>query len=156
MAATHVLGVDPGPTTGMVVLHCLGGHLVPAVVLQCNADAAPTLLALLLDRFESYAVAIEAYVIGPRAASTAAGAGERTRTLIGELTETAHARGTSVHVRSAAQVKPWATDERLDTAGLLATTKGMRHARDAARHALYALVRDRVMPDPMRGRGGRR
>jgi hypothetical protein len=46
-------------------------------------------------------------------------------------------------------VKPWATDERLAAAGLLDPTKGMRHARDAARHALFCAVRDFGLPDPL-------
>jgi hypothetical protein len=46
-------------------------------------------------------------------------------------------------------VKPWATDERLEAAGLLDLTKGMRHARDAARHALFTAVKDGGVPDPL-------
>ena len=52
-------------------------------------------------------------------------------------------------VRSASEVKPWATDDRLEKAGLLAATKGMRHSRDAARHALFAAVHDGGLPDPL-------
>ena len=58
-------------------------------------------------------------------------------------------RQCKLHIRTAGEVKPWATDKRLHTAGLLDLTAGMRHARDAARHALYSAVRDYGLPDPL-------
>jgi hypothetical protein len=61
---------------------------------------------------------------------------------IGELEE-------PVFTRAAALVKPWATDKRLHAAGLLDATKGMQHARDASRQALYAAVHMGVTPDPL-------
>jgi hypothetical protein len=80
-----------------------------------------------------------------------------TRDLIGTLQEvweehdsTAEGRrGARWFQRPAAHVKPWATDERLEAAGLLEATKGMRHARDAARHALFAACKDGGIPDPL-------
>jgi hypothetical protein len=51
--------------------------------------------------------------------------------------------------RPAAAVKPRATDTRLDRAGLLAPTRGMPHARSAARHALYAAVPAGLLADPL-------
>ncbi|TDB80191.1 hypothetical protein E1091_19330 [Micromonospora fluostatini] len=103
-------------------------------------------------------VAYERFVVGRRAGqSSSAAAGERTRTMVGEVE--AWARGAQwrrVYARSAAEVKPWATDLRLAAAGLLDLTKGMRHARDAARHALYCAVRDLGLADPLSRRAGAR
>jgi hypothetical protein len=49
----------------------------------------------------------------------------------------------------AAAVKPWVTDRRLEAAGLLALTSRMHHARDAARHALFALAKAEVFAHPL-------
>src|SRR5690606_15573006 len=82
-------------------------------------------------------LAVEKFVVGRRAARSAtAKAGEITRNLIGEL----QALDEAAHLRPATQVKAWATDKRLEAAGLLDKTKGMPHARDAARRELYAAV----------------
>jgi hypothetical protein len=144
------LGIDPGPTTGLV-LWVPGGE-TPFVV-QCNARAAATVLVALLSAgFNDEFVwgQIERWVT--RKVSAKAGAnGARTRELIADLS-TAATRDPRVECwreRSAAEVKPWASDERLDAAGLLAPTKGMPHARDAARHALFTAVRDGGVPDPL-------
>jgi hypothetical protein len=53
-------------------------------------------------------------------------------------------------------VKPWAVDKRLHAAGLLDMTAGMRHARDAARHALFCAVKDYGLPDPLSSKAGAR
>jgi hypothetical protein len=94
-------------------------------------------------------VAIELYVVGPRAAGVNAPiASAKTREVIALVREWASARAMVTTAR-AADVKPWATDLRLDTAGLLEPTKGMRHARDGARHALYAACKLGILPDPL-------
>jgi hypothetical protein len=54
-----------------------------------------------------------------------------------------------VFLRNASLVKTWATDKRLAAAGLLDATKGMQHARDASRHALYAAVHTGMARDPL-------
>lgn len=150
----HYIGIDPGPVPGMVHLHVRGRRLDVDVV-QCTNRTAPLLLWALLDSGRSLqerapaVVALERFVVGRGSMKTAA-AGEVTRTLIGKLEREAEDQPNVVVVRrSAAQVKPWATDERLEAAGLLEATKGMRHARDAARHALYAAVHDGGLPDPL-------
>ena len=77
-------------------------------------------------------------------------AGRVTRELIGVLADLAAGRPqVTVIRRPAGLVLPWATNHRLAAAGLMAPTVGMPHARDAARHALYAAVRDGGMPDPL-------
>jgi hypothetical protein len=54
--------------------------------------------------------------------------------------------------RTAALVKPWATDKRLVAAGLLDITRGLPHARDGARHALFSAHHDSGAPDPLSSR----
>lgn len=143
-----VLGVDPGPTTGIALLTFMVDGWVPLGpdVVQCNAGIAVAVVRSLTIEPPT-ALAVERFVVGPRAArSSTPVAGQITRELIGLLAGVPAAQ----HVqRSAAEVKPWATDRRLDAAGLLAPTKGMPHARDACRHALFSAVRDCGLPDPL-------
>ena len=81
--------------------------------------------------------------MGPRAGKSATTeAGRITRELIAELT-----RHAPMHVRPAVTVKRWATDKRLEAAGLIGPTRGLPHARDAARHALYTAVKAGVTRD---------
>lgn len=158
MSALRVIGIDPGPIPGFVMLDYAAGVATVDVV-QCSWRTASTvLLALLEDRPVAVTVQIEQFVVGRRSSrSSTASAGAITRDLIGSLQTvwadhdaTPNGRlGGHWFVRNAAAVKPWATDARLDAAGLLEATKGMRHARDAARHALYAAVHDGGMSDPL-------
>lgn len=153
--SVFVIGVDPGPTTGVTAFHISDGYLLPPPhVIQCDHGTAHLVVqALLLLRhpWEARVVlAVERFVVRGRAArSGTVAAGEITRNLIGALQATAHDHGARVIQRAAGEVKPWATDARLTAAGLLTPTKGMGHARDAARHALYAAVRDASLPDPL-------
>jgi hypothetical protein len=142
------LGIDPGPTTGIVLW--FPGH--EPWVTQANAAAAPLVLLGLLqgvDTPERVWGQIERWVT--RKVSAKAGRnGTKTRDLVAELSVVkTEPMMQSWRERSASEVKPWAMDERLDAAGLLAPTKGMPHARDAARHALFTAVRDGGIPDPL-------
>lgn len=154
MNRTRVIGIDPGPTPGMVELVYLDGRLSDIHVAQCSLGiAGPVFLALIAERSAAAwetTVQIEKFVIGRRSArSSTAKAGEQTRELIGALQHEASLLGAVVLLQPAAAVKPWANDKRLDAAGILAATKGMTHARDAGRHALYAASHDAAMPDPL-------
>lgn len=150
--AVAVVGIDPGPVPGLVVLP--GGDSEPWVV-QCSAQLAPAVLQRLLEAelcCRPVLVGVEDFVVRGRAArSASAAAGAQTRDLIGRLEAVAWQAGERVllHKRAAAQVKPWATDGRLAAAGLLEPTTGMRHARDAARHALFTAVIEGIRPDPL-------
>lgn len=164
----RVIGVDPGPVPGIVVLDLEpfavseGRWIDRAAALQCTANTAPYLVeALLLEHGGAALVAVEQFVISGKSGrvSNARDSGV-TRDLVGALQQvvSSHHRGpvtgqlgTFVQ-RSAGQVKPWATDARLAKARLLEPTKGMRHARDAARHSLFAAVSDGGLPDPLSAR----
>jgi hypothetical protein len=154
----RVVGIDPGPVPGIVELLFAGGALLEVEVVQCSAALSPCLLAAVLQRIPVRTVVqIERFVTGRRASrSSTAAAGATTRDLVGHLSQVVvdHGRastGAAIEYaqRSAAQVKPWATDERLAAAGLLEACKGMRHARDAARHAAFAAVHDGGVTDPL-------
>lgn len=154
MKRARSIGVDPGPVPGIVELRYLDRRIVDVHVVQCTANAAVPLLTAMLAELSASAwdtfVQIERFVVGRRSTRSAtAAAGAITRDLVTRLEHEAEQLGASTVLASAAAVKPWATDARLEAAGLIAATKGMRHARDAARHALFAAVRDAGQPDPM-------
>lgn len=148
-----VVGVDPGMTSGIALLvwRRVGPEDVTfagAEFAQVSHDLTLPVVDMLLgqNRDRMTYLAIERFVVG-KASMRAGRAGEITRTLIGQLSN-GRVPSDRLHLRSAADVKPWATDIRLAHAGLMVPTKGMPHARDAARHALFASFRI-VAPDPL-------
>lgn len=141
--STVILGCDPGlgQTTGVFLLAETG-----ALAFQCNAAAAYFLVSSLVAANEGPAQVVaagERFVPGRGAGARGPGAAA-TRALIADLDDLA-----DWHWRSAAEVKPWATDARLKAAGLLTLCTGMPHAADAARHMLYCATKDCGMPDPL-------
>jgi hypothetical protein len=149
-----VVGVDPGPVPGVVVL-CVGGEQrISPSIFQCDAGSVEWLVRESLSSTLPWTrriLAIERFVVGPRAArSSTPKAGQLAREMVGALMALGQSLdGVRAVQRSASEVMPWSMDKRLDAAGLLAATKGMPHARAAARHALYAAVRDCGAPDPL-------
>lgn len=139
-------GADPGPSTGLAVAGWKDGRLAFAHAAQCDAGLAPDLLHLLLARFSPRLGGIEAFVSG---AHSGRREGTVTRLLVAELSRIATRDEVTLHERAAGHVKPWATDERLRAAGLLALTPGSTHARDACRHLLFAACHDGGLPDPL-------
>lgn len=163
-----VVGVDPGQTTGVFSFVVAGDdervlpiNLAATQIHSAVGAGAAEVVSARLQRadWSEYppVLAIEKFVVGHRSArSASSGAGELTRDLIGQLERVGAQHRTLTYVRAAAAVKPWATDERLDAAGLLEACAGMRHAKDAARHALYAAVNAGLMPDPLSKKAGSR
>lgn len=145
------IGMDPGPTPGLVKLTYSDGKLIGVNVVQCSANSALDVLEMWLHGLprgsacERYFGA-EQYVDRERGRSGAAG--QRTKDLVGSALTLAVAGSAYGVQRKAVTVKAWATDARLERLGLIAATKGMTHARDAARHALYTAVKDGKCPDP--------
>ena len=141
------VGLDPGVATGFFFLHEAPSR---SRAVQCDAVFAPALLEMLLARYDVAGVpcGVEKFVRGARMLKGAYA--DVTRDLVTILRDIAAGAGMDVHVRPAAMVKPWAGDARLERAGLLGLTgHGMVHARDGARHALYAAVRAGKLPDPL-------
>lgn len=140
-ALNLVIGVDPGPTPGVVALSISHGVILTAEVVQCSETALWSVLRG-LDNERRGLLAVERFVVRGRANR----AQSLTRDQVAQLQQLYAGRAA---LRSASQVKPWATDARLEVAGLLEAAKGMRHAKDAARHALFCAVHDAGVPDPL-------
>lgn len=156
MPAFTIIGVDPGETTGIALLQA--GRIE---VVQCSPGAVLSIVGALSKNATEWTaglvIAVERFVVSTRAGRSASPkAGATTRALITALTDAHDPQiGVRVLLRSASEVKPWATDARLKAAGLIDVCKGMPHARDGARHALFAAVHDCGIPDPLskRARG---
>jgi hypothetical protein len=149
-----VVAVDPGPIPGVVMLGRDATGVLPPSIFQCDAGSLIWLVRHMLTAGPEptpRVLAVERFVVGMRSArSSTPIAGAITRDQIGALTELGRELdGLLVVRRCAAEVMPWSSDKRLNAAGLLELTKGMQHARAAARHALYAAVRDGAMADPL-------
>lgn len=163
----YVIGIDPGPLPGIVRLQIdvsrpgqnlvtNGARLMDAQALQVTPELIEPVLDMLAQD-DKAALAVERFVVGGRAGRSAtASAGATTRDMVGIVTAWANGAGIQCIARTAADVKPWASDARLQAAGLLELTAGMRHARDAGRHALYCAVRDYGLPDPLSRAAGAR
>lgn len=158
-----VLGIDPGPHTGM----CLSAwartgtvagvaapvrpELLVSLAFECGMASAGPLLTMILRAWPHVigSVAIEEFRRGPRSVRLR---GANAVTIGDEITQLrliAAGYGLPVVVRPAVTVKNWADDARLAKCGLLDPTNGLGHARDAARHALYCAVKDLGLADPL-------
>lgn len=152
-----VLGVDPGPTTGLAIAYWDEESWMYPGAYQCDASSAPALAGWLASLHGSAtrpavrAVRGQVEEFRPGTGAGARGANAAvTRTAVDELKAVLESYKVTVATRPAATVKPWATDERLKKAGLFPVTAGMpMHARDAFRHLLYRAVRDCGVPDPL-------
>ena len=148
------IGMDPGPTPGLVRLVYAEQRLISVEVVQCTANAWKGILISWLPispltpyfRDETYFQG-EKFVIG-RASARSGSPGAVTRDMVGESVQVC-AGLAIVTLRSASEAKNWATDKRLDAAGITRHVKGMVHARDAARHALFTAVAEGNIPDPL-------
>jgi hypothetical protein len=146
------IGIDPGATTGIVMLHLTAATLGDAAeIFQGKAADAPGVLRDLLasrSHGERGRCGIEGFAPG-NGPGARRKPGRLTSGQVEELAGICAEYGVPCQARYAALVKPWATDRRLRAAGLLALTTGKGHARDACRHALYCAVCDCGYPDPL-------
>jgi hypothetical protein len=123
---------------------------------QCNARMACWLLhQLLVCRGGGGRGQVEGFAPGHGAGSVMK-AGRVTRDQVRELEDAAGQYGVVMSERYMGRVKPWATDKRLEAAGLLALTAGGAHCRAAMRHALFCATHDCGYPDPLSRRAGAR
>lgn len=150
------IGMDPGPKPGLVKLTYSDGVLIDTAVVQCTANCALDILQMWLTAVPTSAevyFGVERYV--DRKVGRSGAAGNRTKDMVGsaltlvqtELSRPGAPKGGNVQ-NTAARVKAWATEGRLKAAGLWEPTEGMRHTRDAARHALWVAVDAGKCPDP--------
>lgn len=191
--SVHIIGVDPGGTTGVALLHLAPGAdgtqrywLSKAFQVGTRRVGKGERSEDIVERMEQefgllfaaagrtptrhLLFAVEKFVVGPRAGRSATPqASETARKVIGQMWALAHDLNAGIVERTASQVKLWATDARLRRAtgawvsrgvvnGLehkvplpsaLDATKSLPHARDAARHALFAGRHDAHWPDPL-------
>jgi hypothetical protein len=149
---TCTLGGDPGDTAGLFLAGWRERKLVMFRSWQVEAGGALELLGWVLSEhgYLIMAAGIEEFRSGPKSVKlhgTTAPAVARSVTAMASVIREA---GIAVSVRPAGTVKTWATDDRLKEAGLLDATSGMpKHARDAARVALFTACRDLGMRDPL-------
>lgn len=136
-----ILGVDPGGTTGLVVLDLD----IPAVIdyHQFNQEETVVYLYMLLTNELEYtvdAVAIERFTIAGRTLTRS----RQTTALeiIGVTKALCQLSETPLHLQTPADAKNVWSDERLKTAGISITGK---HCRDALRHALLLAQRHGTM-----------
>lgn len=174
------LGLDPGPTTGMCWLYYVrkpdGTYPqkpTTVTMLSTPARSATRVLEAMirtdLAEFQGLAgnsragydpekdrpvlrASVEKFITG-RSAGTKGANADVTRQLVFELTECCQIAGFLVKLRSAADVKPWASDKRLLASGIALPGDGVhgkaRDGYDASRHALYGAVWDAKMTDPL-------
>lgn len=153
---TYILGIDPGRVTGIAALSIFAGELTHHSLIQCSHDVPCWLVRHMLEAAQPQdrlVLAIERFVVRRRAGQSGdAAAGEITRDLIGGLSIVGQDHGAAVYLHSASDVKPWATDKRLEAAGIKGPP-AMRHANDAVRHALFTAVANCGFFDPLGNRG---
>lgn len=152
------IGMDPGPTPGLVKLTYALDQLMDVQIVQCTANCALDVLQMWCTdvpaKAELYFQA-EKFVYGTKSYRTGS-PGARTRDMVGSavtlvgssLSQKGAPKGVTT-VRTASETKAWGTDTRLDKAGLLPQLVGMKHARDAARHALYTACKEGRITDPL-------
>lgn len=164
VSAVIVVGVDPGPipgTVGLLIEDHQGINRITDVQLaQTSAGIVGLTVGGIVMRWKghptitdardaSVLIAVEKFVVSRRSGrSSSAGAGSVTRDMVGVIERCGEDLGAVVVQRPAVTVKAWATDERLKRAGL-EVPRGMRHAADACRHALYAACHAGHLPDPL-------
>lgn len=145
------IGIDPGVTSGICVLeYDMNRSLVTPILMQVNEAGFTPILNFLLSSRQGAVVAIEKFVTG-----NSAGTKGKNADVTRELVTVANTLGELAHchtvIRQASDVKLWASDKRLQKAGILTDSNrtSVRHSLDAGRHALYAAVADLHMPDPL-------
>lgn len=144
------VGVDPGPSTGLVVLRYYDTpNRWISDAFQCTAGSVNFLLSAVIEDFEPLIVAIEEFEVRRGSGGTTGKDAEVTKRIRHKTEEMAISRGISCTVNKPGLIKPWATDKRLETIGFPLGAK-FKDARDAARHALHAAVKAGLAPDPLR------
>jgi hypothetical protein len=160
-----VIGVDPGETTGIVRLEyqrywyptrntpdVMWTRTGEPMTIQCNHQSVPEILAW-LTAIGDILISHERFVVGLRASrSKKASASQITRDINGHINALHKTDAPNRRIRvvehTAAEAKPWATDERLKAAGIDLAPE-MRHARDGGRQALFAACKDLGATDPL-------
>ena len=133
--SARIVGIDPGPKPGLVVLTTYVGRITTVTKLDLRGLGEQLADAAL--------VGMERFVIGRGTARKTKAGTAATIEQVGRLREECSRAGVRLVEHPAGVVKPWATDDRLRAYGCYVTGN---HHRDAVRHALYAAVRAGYLP----------
>jgi hypothetical protein len=149
--STLVYGVDPGVTTGVANVLLYRGRVLFSSVYQAageNLDIGEFLFQDYdrLPRDCTALVSMERFVDGKGAGPDA----DVTRRVIEDVTRWSKDRDVELVDRPAHAIKRWAgADERIEKIGATRYIKGMPHARDALKHALFLGVQRGLLIDPL-------
>lgn len=150
--ATYIIGIDPGATTGIVVLAVTEDQIKIIDALQPNSHRAGTWLADELREGAVDAVAIERFTISTRTVrGTRSGALEALYT-IGVIRYLCRNVGIPMVMQAPATAKNAFSDDRLRRLGLHRKTHGP-HERDALRHALLYATTNGLWNGSINGNG---
>jgi hypothetical protein len=155
------VGIDPGPHTGLYAAWWdprllpdgrQGWTLEHCIARECAAaDTAAVLRGMLRgheDGFPVRTAGIEAFVARRKSVKLHGVRADHVVVQVSELTGVLAGYGIPVIARPAGMVKPWATDKRLEAAGLLEAAGSSPHVRDAGRHLLFSACQA-GLPDPL-------
>ncbi len=143
---TSFLGLDPGPSSGVVLLTA-GPGFYRWAVFQCDADSVTFLTRHLVEEYRPRCLAAEKFLASNKAGSSGKAA-DVTRSTLAQAETVAHHYGVPVILKPAGHVKPWATDTRLARANFPFGPK-FRDVRDAGRHVLFSAVMHYGVTDPL-------
>ena len=134
----RMLVLDPGDTTGWCMF--VAGVKGDAGQIVSSLDALTTLI----DIEEPSLIVFECYVLYPWASEAQSFSDFPTVRLIGALELLCHQRGIESRSQTARQAKGFVGDERLKELHIYNTNQ--RHANDATRHGVYALIANQNIP----------
>ncbi len=154
------IGLDPGITCGIAWAtvdqfaatgYAKGKQNWNTSAASSNYDGWRFILSAVLIDFGNRGLPVlvsgEKFLTGNRAGSKGENA-DLTREYLFNGLRLAKEMGASVSVRTAAEVKPWATDRRLEKIKFPLAPK-MKDARDAGRHMLFGACKVRHITDPL-------
>lgn len=155
---TSVIGADPGPTCGLAFLDFIQGKLAGKTLLQVDGQSVIIVLEAMISRYYTSDVVVARYAgvenfITGQSAGTRGNDANITRQLVMQITERLQMWGYNTKIRSASDAKNWATDKKLEAAGIIgaASLHGkFRDGYDAARHALFTAREMNVIENPLR------
>lgn len=127
-----IIGIDPGPTPGVVGVLCRSGQVDKVATFTTPEEALSFAEGLGVRPW----VAVERFIVGRGTARKTRAGSMETITQAETVREAVTARGWPLQFLPAGSVKPIVTDARLRRFGVW-DTLSTRHQRDAARHAIY-------------------
>lgn len=150
------LGIDPGGTSGLFLGSWRDGERKPFLhrSWQCGMDGTRELADWILACYRVDVAGIEAFDARERSRKMRGFSASAMAALIAELQGDLFAAGVPHGTFPPATIKGWATDKRLDAAGITVATAGMPdHARDGGRACLFTACKHAGLRDPLSRKG---